>query len=494
MGSPSTVDEIQDLAPWQKLLQPFCESIRCHSEYNSPIEYQCKCGSRKKALPKSLIRQLKNNNTLKCRSCAATETVNNPQYKERQRVEIKGRFKDPVYLEKHAEANRKKWLEPDIRNRITKAMRAQSATRSRESKERWENPEYRRKLTEYHSREDVKSSRRESALRHLTKHASEAGRKTQSLRRPAILENRRVMIEAHLNMEQFEVLGIGASKIKIRCRNCSRIYNRAPHRLGRACLCVSHPCTTQNSIANQLLEWEPQTIKIKGKDSAGALVKRELDIALNNGYAIEYCGLLWHSEGYGKGRMYHYGKMLIAQENGYNLITIFEDEWRSRGKQVISTLRAGFGNRVQGGRCVEIDPQMASEFINNHHLRPIDPILIHRAVGIYKDSKLVYCVTLSIDSRRRYFISRIGYKQDVVDGISRALMIIRGTTRGTIHMWTDNRWTTGEEILEAGFILSSVTPPQPYYCRRGTRRRKPGGESDWTRIWDCGGKRWLLKL
>ena len=57
----------------------------------------------------------------------------------------------------------------------------------------------------------------------------------------------------------------------------------------------------------------------------------ELDIVIpEHNLAIEFNGLLWHSEKYGKDRNYHSHKTNLCAEKGYRLIHIWEDDWRDR--------------------------------------------------------------------------------------------------------------------------------------------------------------------
>lgn len=57
----------------------------------------------------------------------------------------------------------------------------------------------------------------------------------------------------------------------------------------------------------------------------------ELDIYIpDKKIAIEYNGLYWHSDQSGKSTTYHYDKWKRCVENGIQLITIWEDDWKYR--------------------------------------------------------------------------------------------------------------------------------------------------------------------
>ena len=66
----------------------------------------------------------------------------------------------------------------------------------------------------------------------------------------------------------------------------------------------------------------------------------ELDIYIpDKKLAIEYDGLVWHSEKFGKDRNYHLNKTLLCEKKGIRLIHIFEDEWLEHKDIVKSKLR-----------------------------------------------------------------------------------------------------------------------------------------------------------
>jgi hypothetical protein len=54
----------------------------------------------------------------------------------------------------------------------------------------------------------------------------------------------------------------------------------------------------------------------------------ELDIVIpSKNVAIEFCGVYWHSDRVNPNIHYHYNKLSRTADNGYKLITIFENEW-----------------------------------------------------------------------------------------------------------------------------------------------------------------------
>ena len=77
----------------------------------------------------------------------------------------------------------------------------------------------------------------------------------------------------------------------------------------------------------------------------------ELDIVVpDNNIAIEYCGIYWHSSKF-KDKSYHINKLTKCTDIGYNLVTIFEDEFIHRNKVVLNKLKTMFSDGCGENIC-----------------------------------------------------------------------------------------------------------------------------------------------
>jgi very-short-patch-repair endonuclease len=66
----------------------------------------------------------------------------------------------------------------------------------------------------------------------------------------------------------------------------------------------------------------------------------EIDIAIKDLHlAIEYNGIVWHSEQYIKDKNYHLNKLNKCNDAGYQLINIFEDEYANKEDAILSKIR-----------------------------------------------------------------------------------------------------------------------------------------------------------
>lgn len=72
--------------------------------------------------------------------------------------------------------------------------------------------------------------------------------------------------------------------------------------------------------------------------------RMELDIVVpSRKVAFEFNGVRWHSEEMGRGRSYHLDKARACQEAGYQLISIWEDDWESRRDVAVRLVAAKLG-------------------------------------------------------------------------------------------------------------------------------------------------------
>uniref|UniRef100_A0A6M3IDP3 Putative Hef-like homing endonuclease n=1 Tax=viral metagenome TaxID=1070528 RepID=A0A6M3IDP3_9ZZZZ len=251
----------------------------------------------------------------------------------------------------------------------------------------------------------------------------------------------------------------------------------------------------------------------------------ELDIVIpSKKIAIEYCGLHWHSELAGKDKLYHYNKLQKCQSQGYNLITIFEDEWihnqeivKSRLRNILSVYDS---RRIFARKCIihEITNSVKNEFINANHIQGADTSSIR--LGAFYEDELVSVMTFSKGSIAKghvaeeyvYELNRFCSKinTDVI-GIASKLLTFFEKNYNPKHIFSyaDKRWSIGGLYERLGFDMTHSTRPNYWYIiedkrvhRYNFRRSElPRKLSDfdpdltewknmikhgYDRIWDCG--------
>lgn len=246
--------------------------------------------------------------------------------------------------------------------------------------------------------------------------------------------------------------------------------------------------------------------------------------------AIEYCGLYWHNEQSPEPRNkdYHNYKRQLCENNGIRLITIFEDEWKYRRTQVVGFLNSIIGNNLDtifARKCEirEIDAKLANNFFEDNHIQ--GKTSIEYSVGLFFKNELVSTMSLGkhhrngIDFVLNRFAVKIGIH--IPGGASKLLNNIKEYCRSKsiskVISWSDNRWSIGNVYEKMGFTLESELGPDYSYvklshpdtriskqnCRKSElSKRGATGKTEFemanslglSRIWDCGKKRWTLKL
>ena len=104
---------------------------------------------------------------------------------------------------------------------------------------------------------------------------------------------------------------------------------------------------------------------------------KEIDIFIPSvGIGIEFNGNLWHSEKYGKDRMYHLNKLNECNRNGVELLQIFEDEYNDKKEIVLSKIRHLLKSdeplcKVPARKCKiqEIYKSDAESFLEENHIQ-----------------------------------------------------------------------------------------------------------------------------
>lgn len=263
----------------------------------------------------------------------------------------------------------------------------------------------------------------------------------------------------------------------------------------------------------------------------------ELDIFIpEKNLAIEYCGLYWHSEVSGcKTRRYHYNKMKACNDKGIRLITVFEDEYRDRPKQVLSRIQNALGvvsEKVYARKCnvVELSSKEAGSFLEEHHLQ--GKTISSKRWGLIFNSTLVSVMTVGKMSRAhtsrlkgcpeakvlelKRFANRTGIS--VVGGASRLFKRVKqyAAVEGFTHVksYCDMRYGNHRAPVyeKLGFSFLTYTKYTPHYVKQGKRfrnqrlRKTPEerltGKTEWElrqeqgydRIWDCGHNTYIFKV
>ena len=246
---------------------------------------------------------------------------------------------------------------------------------------------------------------------------------------------------------------------------------------------------------------------------------------------IEYNGLRWHSEEFGKDHRYHLDKLNKCNEKGIKLIQIFEDEWINHREICESKLKQICGlntnPKIYARKCEirEItNKNEAYEFLDKNHIQGRTGFTI--ALGTYYNNELVGVMTFKKEKEGYWDLNR--FATDINHqciGIGGKLFkyFIRNYDYQEIKSFADRRWTTDPTnnlYTKLGFAFDSFVPPTYWYYNpkisRIERFHKFGFRKQhlhkqyglpltmteremtetlgYTRIWDCGLIKYVYRL
>ena len=206
----------------------------------------------------------------------------------------------------------------------------------------------------------------------------------------------------------------------------------------------------------------------------------ELDIVIpEKKIAIEYCGLYWHSTKF-KDKQYHANKIKLCTDQGYRLITMFEDEWKYRQDIIKSKLKYLLYHpsvhKIYARKCTveNIDTTTKRLFLDTNHLQGNARSSI--AYGMWNNSNLVAVMAFQRE-RDKVILTRYCSKQNyaIVGAFNKLLSkFIQQHPNTCIVSFADLRWSNGNVYSKNGFELDGAIPPDYTYIVGDTRRHKFG--------------------
>jgi len=237
-------------------------------------------------------------------------------------------------------------------------------------------------------------------------------------------------------------------------------------------------------------------------------------------FGIEYNGLHWHSDK--NERMYknyHLEKLQECNENGIQLISIFEDEWLEKKEIVLSIIKSklGISKKIFAKHCQTacITKPLTKKFLEENHLQGGKISSIKFSYGIFYKNNLVGVLTFGNHHRGQnvLVLNRLCFKQNtiIVGGAEKLFKTALGDIKGTILSWSDRRWSEGKVYEKLGFKKKNTLPPDYSYCKGQKRYSKQSmkksqvgcpkhikeiqfnKERGFGVIWDCGKDVWLYE-
>ncbi len=311
------------------------------------------------------------------------------------------------------------------------------------------------------------------------------------------------------------------NKVKIRCIKHNYLFEQMAevHYKAGCPKCGNSISKTEDEIATYLTGLKVKVIKRDKKILDGI----ELDIVIpEHKIAIEYNGLRWHSEKFGRGRHYHLGKTKLCQEKGYRLIHIFEDDFRSRKSVILDFLSHLVGksekNIIYGRKTTitKIDTAESKKFLDIHHIQGSAKASF--SYGIFYNGELVAVTSFKKGSKNTknkdsMELVRHATKYTVIGALGKSIKHFQRQHSERLFTFCDDSFFSGDSYIKAGFKKDGKIPPDYKYVIGKNREHKfkwrlkqistklgITGLSEYEamksvgfyRIWDCGKTKYTL--
>lgn len=245
-----------------------------------------------------------------------------------------------------------------------------------------------------------------------------------------------------------------------------------------------------NSICNDTVQRDRTVLKPK-----------ELDIYIPSKHlAIEYNGLVWHSEQFKEyAENYHLEKTNLCNEKGIRLIHIFEDEWLYK-KDIVKSLINENLNKIENTilpnnfKIKKIHIKTANKFLKENYI--IEDSVGKYNIGLYIKGELLCIMSFDIYEDENYLLKAYCNKlnTNVIDGGKKILdFFINSFKPRQIIYYSDKRFNNERIAEELSFNYIKDVKPSYYYVS-GQHRYKSEMFNDKYKIYDCGYKLFEMNL
>lgn len=263
--------------------------------------------------------------------------------------------------------------------------------------------------------------------------------------------------------------------------------------------------------------------------------KQTLDFYLPDfNIAIEFNGLYWHSENFGKkNKHYHANKHNLCKDNDIKLFSIHSDDWESKKQQWINKILYSTQKldleKIYARKCniTEVSQKIANEFYDKHHFQGKTTSQMYNFALYHND---VIVMIMSFNKPRNNDPHTIELNRlcshstcMVVGGASKLLKYFIKNIPDNIRKiisFSNNEYSNGGIYETLGFHNEYDIPPDYSYIISNNRVHKQNYRKDkikkrfeidndiindysewelmqqlgYDRIWDCGKIKWQLEI
>lgn len=250
------------------------------------------------------------------------------------------------------------------------------------------------------------------------------------------------------------------------------------------------------SYINKYFETENNTRKY--------LNGQEIDILIPDlKVGIEFNGDFWHNE-YGRSKLYHQNKSLLAKDNGITLYHIFEYEWHNKKELVINHLNniLHINNKiVEASDCnlCDVNSVEGEMFLKDNCLLNHDTTNLY--VGFCFNDKLIGIAAVNIYNTKLEVIDccmKFGYCVNNYENILLSYLRNKYDPNMIVLKRDITHYGCGD-YSSIGLRLDSISVPNYIWCKdydviTSTEFTiKEMHELGYYRIYDCGIENWIWK-
>ena len=291
---------------------------------------------------------------------------------------------------------------------------------------------------------------------------------------------------------------------------------------------VCHP--NSSAAEKEIVDYLINALGLKVLTSTRTILAgKELDIYLpDHKIAIEYNGVYWHSEDFGKDSQYHYAKWRECKELGIQLIQIWEDDWNLNKELVLISLKYKFKKAnlakiyARKTKVISISHSLAESFLEKNHIQGFSTGSYYLGL-VNPDKESLHAVLVlkkepGTDGKTLNII-RYATNANVIGGFTKLLAYATRTYSPQRYItFSDHCISDGGLYENNGFMADKELAPDYMYVVKGKRKHKFGyrlkrfkndPELLWKegltekelaklnkipRIWDAGKTRWIKIL
>lgn len=205
----------------------------------------------------------------------------------------------------------------------------------------------------------------------------------------------------------------------------------------------------------------------------------ELDVYVSSKQiALEFNGIYWHSEKF-KDKNYHYDKWKACNDQGIQLIQVWEDQWLNRRPQVESMIKAklGFSDRprvyARKTAVQEVTTSEARTFLDDFHIQGFASGTCY--VALFSEDEIVAVCVFKSKGGSKYELTRYATSCSVIGGFTKCLSYFEKLfSPSEIATFADLCLSDGSLYSSNGWTADKLLKPDYMYLYNNERQHKFG--------------------